>query len=57
MDNTEIKLPELICQRCGWKWIPRKNETPAVCPNPKCHSPWWNKPRKNNNHIGEDSDA
>lgn len=49
-----ISLPELTCQRCGYKWNPRKNELPTVCPNPKCHSPWWNKPRKNDNNH-EDS--
>lgn len=37
------KLPTLKCQRCGNTWIPR-TENPKNCP--KCHSPYWNKPRK-----------
>ena len=33
------------CERCGAEWIPREpNIEPNVCP--KCHSPWWNQPRK-----------
>src|ERR1700682_6338676 len=34
------------CQRCGHEWFPRdKDQEPKVCP--KCKSPYWNKPRKN----------
>jgi DNA-directed RNA polymerase subunit RPC12/RpoP len=35
------------CSRCGHKWIPRtKTETePTICP--KCKSPYWDKPRRN----------
>ena len=39
-------LPTLTCTRCGHTWIPRSNKLPDVCPNPKCKSPYWNKPRK-----------
>jgi DNA-directed RNA polymerase subunit RPC12/RpoP len=34
------------CERCGHEWLPRgtvKRE-PLQCP--KCHSPYWNRPRK-----------
>ena len=31
------------CLRCGWKWIPRKPETPTWCP--ACNSPYWNRKR------------
>ena len=43
-----IRLPlaKLTCLRCGHTWIPRSEKLPAVCPNPKCKSPYWNKPRK-----------
>jgi len=35
----------LECKRCGHKWRPRQDEPPTVCPNPKCKSPYWDKPR------------
>ena len=38
---------KLHCLRCGYTWTPRSDELPTVCPNPKCKSPYWNKPRKN----------
>ncbi len=34
-----------LCERCGHTWTPRKEDVPKVCPNQKCHSPWWNKKR------------
>lgn len=37
---------ELKCLRCGHKWTPRTDKPPKVCPNPKCKSPYWDKPRK-----------
>ena len=40
-----ISIPKLKCLRCGWEWIPRKPEV-ILCPNPKCRSPYWNRPRK-----------
>ena len=39
----------LKCKRCGHRWKPRGNDLPTVCPNPKCKSPYWNKPRKKRN--------
>jgi predicted Zn-ribbon and HTH transcriptional regulator len=36
-----IKVPMLTCQRCGWKWTPRKADV-RVCP--KCNSASWDKP-------------
>lgn len=43
-DQSELKLPHLTCLRCGHTWVPRQQVT-HVCPNPKCHSPYWNTPR------------
>jgi hypothetical protein len=35
------------CERCGYEWIPRDaSREPAVCPNRKCKSPYWNRPRR-----------
>ena len=41
-----IILPVLKCCRCDHTWTPRSGAPPKVCPNPKCKSPYWNKPRK-----------
>lgn len=37
------------CLRCEHKWIPRTDNFPEVCPNPKCKSPYWNNPLNKNN--------
>lgn len=39
------RINSLKCLRCGAEWLPRKVEKPATCP--KCRSPYWDKPRKN----------
>lgn len=36
----------LFCFRCYHIWKKRREKTPKSCPNHKCHSPYWNKPRK-----------
>jgi len=46
-DYKEVKmkirnLNILFCFRCGWKWIPRKNEI-RQCP--KCKSAYWDIPK------------
>lgn len=47
----EVKLDGYICDRCEHTWISRNlngcegEEKPKVCP--KCKSPYWNIPRKN----------
>jgi uncharacterized OB-fold protein len=45
-----VKLPTVICNRCGHKWIPRV-ENPRWCS--KCRSPYWNKERINKKNKGE----
>jgi len=40
---NNIKIPKLKCKRCGYKWIPRKEEV-IVCP--RCKSPYWNVERR-----------
>lgn len=44
---SNFMIPKYKCLRCGHEWIPRKEDAPKNCPNPKCKSPYWNKPRKN----------
>lgn len=42
-DMAKIEVPYLKCKRCGYKWIPRRPETPKVCAG--CNSPYWDKDR------------
>jgi DNA-directed RNA polymerase subunit RPC12/RpoP len=40
-------IPGFRCYRCGHSWAPLQAESkPNVCP--KCKSPYWDKPRKEN---------
>jgi len=44
---ARIKADAYKCERCGHIWLPRKaDKEPRVCP--KCKSPYWNTPRKQN---------
>lgn len=45
-----MKLPKLICLRCGYSWTPRHDFDPVHCANRKCNSKYWNKTRKNANY-------
>jgi hypothetical protein len=38
-----MPLPYLSCNRCGHRWLQRKEGLPGTCP--KCNSPYWNKKR------------
>jgi hypothetical protein len=47
MARVPITVMGFRCDRCGHEWIPQKiDNPPRVCPNPKCHSPYWNAPPK-----------
>jgi len=47
MSTVKIELQGCRCQRCGYEWIPNDiKKLPKVCPNPKCKSPYWSKPRR-----------
>jgi len=47
MPLVEITKKGFKCERCKHEWIPNDiKQEPTVCP--KCKSPYWNKPRKNN---------
>ena len=41
--NLEMKVHN--CNRCEYEWA-GKLEVPKTCANPKCRTPYWNKPRK-----------
>ena len=41
----KVAVKKLRCKRCGHEWIPRKEDV-RVCPNPKCHSVYWDKEGK-----------
>jgi len=42
-----VKVPELQCRTCKYKWFPRiqrstgKPIAPKNCPEPGCKSPYW----------------
>ena len=44
--EVESETQELTCKRCGHAWMPRKPERPRICPNPRCHSALWEKPKQ-----------
>jgi len=35
------------CNRCLYEWPNRDEDKPVRCANPKCNSPYWDKPRQN----------
>ena len=41
-----IKVDAFKCERCNHVWCPRsdKKDIPKTCP--KCHSPYWDTPRR-----------
>ena len=39
----DIKLPECVCLKCGYKWIPRVKD-PRMCPD--CRTLRWDEPLK-----------
>ena len=39
-----IKVLHATCSRCGHKWDLKRGVVPKTCA--KCHSPYWNEPRK-----------
>ena len=45
----DIELPEMRCNRCGYKWIPRITK-PRKCPD--CKTILWDRPRKNKPGAG-----
>lgn len=50
MERPMVRIPITVmgfrCERCGHEWIPRgaTEIEPRACP--KCHNPYWNRPRK-----------
>jgi hypothetical protein len=43
---VSVFVRQHVCLRCGHQWYGRKPELPVACPNRKCHSPYWNTPRR-----------
>ena len=44
MARIPITIMGFQCERCNHEWIPNGDREPLTCP--KCHSPYWNRPRK-----------
>ena len=34
--TAAIKLPEVECEKCGYRWNLRAPKIPAICANKKC---------------------
>lgn len=47
---AKIKITRLECKRCGYSWVPKKEDV-RICP--KCHSPWWDVEKENENDEEE----
>ncbi len=43
---ARVQLDGYRCERCNYEWFSRQPDPPKVCPNKKCKSPYWDKPRK-----------
>ncbi len=41
---AQVKIYQCICMRCAYRWFPRSERAPVMCP--KCRSAYWNIPRK-----------
>lgn len=48
-----FQAQKAICERCGIEWAPRTKEKPIHCPNPKCRSAYWDRPRKQTSRKGK----
>ena len=44
----KIKTKKVQCLKCGYEWIPRKEEI-RLCANPKCRTAWFDKERGDKN--------
>ena len=48
----KVKLNKIECKRCGYKWLPRKEDI-RQCP--KCKTAYWEKVKENKNVFSADS--
>ena len=47
MAKIQKRVTLYKCERCGHEWLPRKDaQYPKTCPNRKCRSPYWDRPRQ-----------
>lgn len=48
MAKRKVAVWQYTCERCGHEWTQREagSEPPKVCPNRRCKSLYWNRPRK-----------
>ena len=42
--KVKIEFEGYHCERCGHEWVPRRDESPRLCP--RCKSAYWDRPRK-----------
>ncbi len=46
MARVPITVMGYRCERCCHEWIPKNDRIPKVCPNQRCHSAYWDSPKK-----------
>jgi predicted Zn-ribbon and HTH transcriptional regulator len=47
MGRIKLVVDGWRCERCGYEWAQRDpKKTPKVCANPKCKSPYFDRPRR-----------
>ena len=44
--KVRITVLEFQCERCGYQWHTSTDRIPGTCANPKCRSPYWDRPRR-----------
>jgi predicted Zn-ribbon and HTH transcriptional regulator len=40
-----VTVSMLRCHVCGYEWLPRITTRPVKCPNQRCQSPYWDRPK------------
>ena len=48
MAKRKVAVWAYTCERCGHQWIQKQLgiPEPKVCPNSRCKSPYWDRPRR-----------
>jgi hypothetical protein len=45
-NQVHRKRKPVTCTRCGYTWVPYGRKRPRHCANRVCHSPYWDRPKR-----------